>query len=86
MEFLYNNDIDISILGGQGCDGGGTVAGKNQGLAAHIIRINSTALYTHCSCHCLSLAVVASSGEQRIRNLMTNIKEISYFLNLSLQC
>ena len=31
----------------------------------------------------MNLAVVASCGEQRVRNLMTNIKEISYFFNLS---
>ena len=41
------------------------------------------ALYTHRFCHRLNLVVVASCGEQRVRNLMTNIKEISYFFNLS---
>ena len=38
-------------------------------------------MFTHCSCHRLNLAVVASCGEQRIRNLMANINEISYFFN-----
>ena len=63
-EFLDNNDIDISDCGGQGYDGARAVAGKNQGLTAHVLRLNSKALYTHCSCHRLNLAVVASCGKQ----------------------
>ena len=82
-ELLDSNGIDISHCRGQGYDGGGVVAGKNQGLTAHFLRINSKVLYTHCSCHRLNLAVVTSCGEQRIRNLMTNVKKISYFFNLS---
>ena len=78
-EFLDSNGIDISDCRGQGYNGAEAVAGKNQSLAAHFFRINSKALYTHYSCHRLNLAVVASCGEQHIRNLMTNIQEISYF-------
>ena len=80
-EFLDSNGIDISDCKGQGYDSAEAVAGKNQGLAAHFLRINSKALYTHCSCHRLNLAVVTACGEQRIQNLMTNIKEISDFFN-----
>ena len=40
-------------------------------------------LYTHCSYHRLNLTVVVSCGQQRIKNWMRNIKEISYFVNLS---
>ena len=76
--FLDSNGIKISDCRGQGYDGAGAVAGKNQGLAAHFLRINSKALYTHCSWHRLNLAVVASCEEQHIQNLMTNIKEITY--------
>ena len=82
-EFLYSDGIDVSDWRGEGYVGAGAVAGKNQGLAAHVLRINSEALYTHCSCHRLKLAVVTSFGKQHIWNLMTNIKEISYFFNLS---
>ena len=81
-EFLVLVDIDISDCRGQGYNGTGTVADKNQGLSAHVISVNPKALYTHCSFHCLNLAVVVSCGEQRVRNLMTNIKETSYFFNL----
>ena len=75
-EFLVLVGIDISDCRGQGYNGTGRVADKNQGLSAHVIRVNPKALYTHCSCHRLNLAVVASSGEQRVRNLMANIKEV----------
>ena len=82
-EFLVSVGIDISDCRGQGYYGAGAVAGKNQGLSAHVLRANPKALYTHRFCHRLNLVVVASCGEQRVRNLMTNIKEISYFFNLS---
>ena len=46
----------------------------------HILKKNLKSLYPHCSCHCLNLA---SCGEPRVGNLVTNIKEISIFFNLS---
>ena len=79
-EFLVLVGIDFSDCRGQGYDGAGPVAGENQGLSSHVLRVNPRALYTRCSCHRFNLSVVASYGEQRVRNLMTNIKEISYFL------
>ena len=65
--------IDISDYKGQGYDGAGAVAGMNQGLSAHVLRVTPKALYTHCSYHRLNVAVVASRGEERVQNLMTNI-------------
>ena len=82
-EFLDSNGIDISDCRAQDYDGAAAFPANNQGLAAHFRRINSKELYTHCSYHRLNHAVVASCGEQSIPNLMTNIKEISYFFNLS---
>ena len=65
-EFLISVGIDISDCRGQGYDGVEAVAGKKQGLSAHVLRVNPKALHTHCSCHRLNLAVVASCGEQRV--------------------
>ena len=62
-EFFVSVEIDISDCRGQGYDGVGAVAGKNQGLSVHVFRVNPKALYAHCSCHRLNLAVVASCGE-----------------------
>ena len=80
-EFLDSVGVDISNCRGKSYDEVGTVAGKDQGLSAHVLRVNPKALYTHCSCHGLNLALAASFGEQRVPNLMTNIKEIPYFFN-----
>ena len=62
-EFLVSVGIDISDCRGQGYYGAGAVAGKNQGLSAHVLRVNPKALYTHCFCHRVNLVVVASCGE-----------------------
>ena len=45
-EFLVSFGIDISDFRGQGYDGAGAVSGKNQGLSAHVLRVNPKALYT----------------------------------------
>ena len=78
--FLILVGIYISDCRGQGYDVAGAVAGKNLGLSVHVLRVNPKALYRHCSCHRLNLAVVASCGEQRVQNLMTKTKEISYVI------
>ena len=43
-------------------------------------------LHNHCSSHCFNLAVVSTCEDQRVKNLMKRIKEISYFFNLSGPC
>ena len=43
-EFLVLVGIDISDSRGQGCDQAGAVAGKNQGLSAHVLRTMSAEL------------------------------------------
>ena len=65
-EFLVSVGIDIYDCRGKGYDGAGAVADKNKRLSAHVLRVNPKTLYTHCSCHSLNLAVVASCGEQRV--------------------
>ena len=83
-EFLDSNGIIcISDCRGQGYIDAGVVSGNIQGLAVHSLRINSEVLYTHCSCHRLNLAVVVLCEQQRIQNLLTYIKETSYFFDLS---
>ena len=62
-EFLVLVGIDISDCREQGYAVAGAVAGKDQGLSAHVLRVNPKALYTHCFCHRVNLVVVASCGE-----------------------
>ena len=73
-EFSDSVGVDIFYSTGQGYDEAGAVAGKNQGLSSHVLKINTKSFYTPFSCHSLNLAVVASCREQRFPNLMTNIK------------
>ena len=75
--------MDILDCRGQGYDGAVAVAGKDKGLQAQIRRVNPKALYTHCASHRMNLAVVASCKEQRVRNVMEQIEEISNFFNFS---
>ena len=83
-ELLDSNGLDSLDCRCHNYDGAAAVAGKSKGLAPNVLGINSKALKTHCSGCPLTLAIVASCEEQRIRNLITNIKEIFCFLNLSL--
>ena len=62
-EFLVSVGKDISDCRGQGYDGAGAVAYKNQGLSAHVLIVNVKAPYTHFSCHRLNLAVVPLVGK-----------------------
>ena len=51
LEALDNLTLPIEDCRGQGYDGAGAVAGHLNGLSAHILRLNSKALYTHCYSH-----------------------------------
>ena len=56
------NDLDLPIedCRGQGYDDAGSVAGCVKDLAAHILRLNPKALYTHCYSHRLNLSICDS--------------------------
>jgi len=59
----------------------GTMAGKVNGCAARILARNSKAIYTHCFCHRLNLAVCSSCNIPVIRDLFNFLK--FYFFNFS---
>ena len=56
---FVRNHLDPSICG-QAYDGASNMSGKTNGAAARIPSQYPLALYTHCTSHCLNLAVVAS--------------------------
>ena len=45
--------------------------------------INEKAIYTHCHSHRLNSVVPASCNIQIVRNVLDQIKELSYFFNYS---
>ena len=67
----------------QGYDGAGAVSGHTKGLSTRILRINRQALYVHCHSHRLNICVSNSCKVQPVRNVMDNMKDVSYFVNLS---
>ena len=77
LDELTNLNLCVSDCRGQGYDGAGAVAGHVSGLSAHILRLNPTALYTHCFSHRLNLVVTKYCSIPLVRNTFMQIKEIS---------
>lgn len=80
---ISNLTLDIQDCRGQGYDGAAAVSGHKNGLSAHILRLNDKALYTHCHSHRLNLVISHSCEIQLVRNVMQQIKDLSYFFNFS---
>lgn len=55
LEALKSLEIDIRHCRGQGYDNGTNLKGKNEGVQAHILRINSKAFDLPGSCHMPSI-------------------------------
>ena len=83
LKGLEELTLDVSDCRGQGYDGAGAVSDHINGSSAHILRLKRKALYTHCFSHRLNLVVCSSCSVQSVRNTLNNIKDISYFFNLS---
>ena len=72
---IGNLTLDIS-------NGAASVSRHINGLSANILRINKKAVYTHHS-HKLNLVVPAACSIQCIRNVLDQIKELSFFFTFS---
>lgn len=83
LQTLTNLTLNVQDCRGQGYDGAGAVAGHINGLSAHILRLNKKAIFTHCFSHRLNLTICESCSVPLVRNALLQIKEISYFFNLS---
>ena len=79
---IDNLSLDIKYCRSQGYDGAGAVAWHINWCSAHILWLNKKALYWHCFSHRLNL-VSNSCTVREVWNMMDQIKDISYFLNLS---
>ena len=80
---LENHSLDVNILGGQGYDGAGNMAGKYQGAPARIQRNRPKAIYVRCAAHILNLCIVAACKVQGIRNMQGTLDQIFLFFSLS---
>ena len=61
----------------------GKVMTEPAAVSAHICKISSKAIYTHCHSPRLDLVIRASCNIQCVRNVFDQIKDISYFFKLS---
>ena len=80
---ISNLTLDIRNCGRQGYDGNSSVSDYVNGLPDQILGINQKFIYTHCHSHRLNLVVTASFNIQVARNVLDQIKELSYFFNYS---
>ena len=83
LEALGDLTLSIEDCRGLGYDGAGAVAGHINGLSAHILKLNSKALYTHCYSHRLNLSVCDALAIVEVKNMMKHVNEISHFINIS---
>ena len=75
---LVNYGLGIRNCSGHSYDRAAAAYGHFNGLSAHICKINSKAIYMHCHSHRLNLVIGASCNIQCVRNVVDQIKEISY--------
>ncbi|XP_065651244.1 zinc finger MYM-type protein 1-like [Hydra vulgaris] len=83
LETLKEFGLDIQRCRGQSYDGAASMAGEYKGVSSLIKNVNSKALFVHCASHKLSLVVGKSCQIQQVKNLLEQVKDISYFFNLS---
>ena len=80
LKTLETHKLSIDKLVGQGYDGGSNMKGANQGVQAHIARLNPSALFTHCYCHNLNRALInaVSTSDNRIARNFFGTVEVLY--------
>ncbi|XP_065671304.1 52 kDa repressor of the inhibitor of the protein kinase-like [Hydra vulgaris] len=83
LKSVSDFSLDIMNCRGQSYDGAGAMAGHTKGLSSCILNLNEKASFVHCYSHRLNLAICASCNVQYVKNLLTHVKKVSYFFNLS---
>ena len=81
LEALDDFTLPIDNCRGQGYDGAG--AGHINGLAAHILKVNPKALYTHCYSHRLNLSVCDTLSILEVTKMLKHVGQAANFINIS---
>ena len=84
MLYFVRNHLDSSKMHGKAMcgkayDGASNMSRKTKRVGARISSQYPLALYTHCTSHCLNLAVVASFEEVSVCNMIGVEKRLSIF-------
>jgi hypothetical protein len=83
VQFLNEVHLDIRNVRAQCYDGAANMAGKYNGVQAKITELSPQASYIHCKAHQLNLALVHSSKELCVRNMMSTVQEIAFSFDYS---
>ena len=83
LKFLDTLGLNYKDIRGQGYDGAGAVAGYKSGCSARILAKNDKALYCHCFCHRLNLAICRACEIRTVNNMLKIVKECSIFFAFS---
>ena len=78
--FCISVGLDLNNLVGIGLDGASAMAGKFKGVQACIRKKYPMAHYTHCSSHCLNLAI-AKASTIVLGNTFSNLSSIISFFH-----
>ena len=84
VDIFTRFQLKITNLRGQCYDGAKNMSGIYRGLAAQIAVEEPRAIYVHCYCHCLNLAIKDSvQGILQIRNTMGTVHELAIVVKSS---
>ena len=62
--------LDINYCRRKGYDGAAAISGSKNGMAAHMLKENPKAIYTHFFSHKLNLSICKTCKKQSVANIM----------------
>ena len=84
VDVLTRCGLSLSSCRGQGYDGASAMAGNHSGVAAILLEQQPKAVFIHCNCHCLDLAIQdLCHACDSIHMAIDYTKEISTFFRRS---
>lgn len=84
LDVLTRCGLSMSNCRGQGYDGASAMAGHHSGVAAILLEQQPKAIFIHCNCHCLDLAIQDLCHACTIIHMAINYsKEIITFVRRS---
>jgi len=78
-----HQELLLYILIGQGYDGAASMAGRLNGVQAHVQKQYPHAIYVHCASHTLNLVLSSGCSVSAIRNAQATVGEIVKFTHAS---
>lgn len=83
IDFLAELNLNIQNLRAQCYGGAANMSGKYNGVQARILQVASEASYFHCKTHSLNLALIHSSKDMCIRNMVSTVQDVAFCFDYS---